>query len=421
MATNDPSTSPSGAPSNPSANPSSSPSAHPTANPSNAPSKQSSNPTVNPTANPSANPSSNPSSNPTRNPTANPSSNPSLNPSVNPSSTPSAFPVFSSTWLDDSSQKTEETPLSSEVVVGASVSGTVVFCIIILYVLYRVQNKKAGDATDMMSVDVAKQESVPGPGVHIDTWNADDVYGYLSTVNDGDLIDLAKLFREEEVRGRALANITDDDLLRMGVSLGNRLQFRGVREKLVKQFAEGEKKGDDEEMQDTDVIVQPQGNSDQKDGNVAREFRTRTHGDSVRAQDDVKEMEHGHVDEGTHDSVDPQNNYGVAAAYALEVTSKGSTHDDVKEMEHGHVDEGTHDSVDPQNNYGVAAAYALEVTSKGSTHDDVKEMEHGDVQDTEGDAITRGSVAKPDAGKGYATAGDETKGKLMEMAPMDEV
>eukprot|EP01083_Nonionella_stella_P292510 994797_1 len=270
-----PTTNPSNPSSYPSVNPSSNPTANPTANPSTTPSKQSSNPTRNPTANPSSNPSvnpslnpssnpittnpssnpsSNPTANPSSNPTANPSSNPSSNPSVNPSSNPTAFPVFSSTWLNDSSSKTE-TSLDNDVIVAVSVIAPIILCIIIVY--WFMQKKKADNATDMMSADVAKQESVPGPGIHINKWTTDDVYGYLSTVNGGSLVDLAKLFKAEEVRGRALFTITDDDLFRMGVSLGVRMEFRALQTDLVKQFEEGAKQGEEEEMEHK---VDPQNN-----------------------------------------------------------------------------------------------------------------------------------------------------------------
>eukprot|EP01083_Nonionella_stella_P084006 232397_1 len=127
-----------------------------------------------------SNPSSN--ANPTPNPTSNPTLQPTFAPSMNPSSNPTAFPVFSSTWLNDSSSKTE-TSLDNDVIVAVSVIAPIILCIIIVY--WFMQKKKADNATDMMSADVAKQESVPGPGIHINKWTTDDVYGYLSTVNSG--------------------------------------------------------------------------------------------------------------------------------------------------------------------------------------------------------------------------------------------
>eukprot|EP01083_Nonionella_stella_P314454 1132853_1 len=161
-----------------------------------------------------------------------------------------------------------------------------------------------------MSVDAVKQESVPGPGVHINKWNADDVYGYLSTINDGALVELAKLFKAEEVRGRVLFTITDDDLLKMGVSLGNRMEFRDVREELVKQFAEGEKQEEEEEMEHRIAIAQTQG------------FTTKT---SSGMHDDVKEneaedMEGGAITRGSVAETDARNTGAKTEGTLTEMT-----------------------------------------------------------------------------------------------------
>eukprot|EP01083_Nonionella_stella_P047149 126208_1 len=276
----DPTTSPSKYPTLSPTLPSQNPTESPTKGPTLSPTKPSVTPTSNPSSNPSSDPSVNPSNAPSNHPSSDPSSNPSLNPSVNPSVHPSTSPstnpviVFVSTSVNDSkvSASDKTAPLVSDVVIVGS--STIVF-IVVLCALYQFRKKrKASDVMDMMAtdIDVAKQESVPGPGVDISKWTVDEVYSYFSFVNDGGLIALAKLFKEEGVRGRALVKITDDDLLRMGVSLGNRMEFRTIRDELVKQFDKGDnqkvKKEHAVEIVDPQVDVQDGEGNEPKEGDV---------------------------------------------------------------------------------------------------------------------------------------------------------
>eukprot|EP01083_Nonionella_stella_P192009 710157_1 len=258
-----PSTNPSSNPSsnpteNPSSHPSSIPSGNPSSNPSSNPSHPSSDPTENPSSNPSTNPSSNPSSNPTENPSSHPSSNPSSNPSSKPFflslSTTDVDPVFLSTWLDDSTSSKKTKQLPSDAVISA-VAIIAIMLFIILFCLYRsAQKKKRMIANTDAGHMVAGIQPVPGSDIN--KWTIDEVYGYFSVVHDGALMEIAKIFKAERVRGSALAGITNENLVEMGVALGDRLEFIAIRNDLVKQCEDQQKQG--VEMDNTVGVAVPQ-------------------------------------------------------------------------------------------------------------------------------------------------------------------
>ena len=71
---------------------------------------------------------------------------------------------------------------------------------------------------------------------HIDQWDADRVYQWLSTVENGELQQLAQKFRHERIKGKVLDSVTDSQLTEMGVKWGDKLLFNKVREVLFLKY-----------------------------------------------------------------------------------------------------------------------------------------------------------------------------------------
>lgn len=68
----------------------------------------------------------------------------------------------------------------------------------------------------------------------IDQWSCDNVYQWLSTVDNGELKELANKFKNERIKGKVLDSVCDEQLKEMGANIGDRLQFKKARLTLFK-------------------------------------------------------------------------------------------------------------------------------------------------------------------------------------------
>ena len=71
--------------------------------------------------------------------------------------------------------------------------------------------------------------------VPIEKWSADEVFLWLSSIDNGELLDLAKTLKKNRIRGRVLHEIHDRELDAMHVPLGDRIHFRQCRDELIRQ------------------------------------------------------------------------------------------------------------------------------------------------------------------------------------------
>ena len=70
----------------------------------------------------------------------------------------------------------------------------------------------------------------------IDQWDADDVYKWLSTVENGDLRELAGKLRHERVKGKILDQLNDEIFKEINISIGDKLLFKQVRDELFHEY-----------------------------------------------------------------------------------------------------------------------------------------------------------------------------------------
>jgi len=66
----------------------------------------------------------------------------------------------------------------------------------------------------------------------IEKWTEREVFQWLSTVDEGELYELATKLKQNRIRGRVLRQVTDIELSAMNVPLGDRLHFTKVRSAL---------------------------------------------------------------------------------------------------------------------------------------------------------------------------------------------
>mmetsp|Transcript_71587 Transcript_71587/g.64266 ORF Transcript_71587/g.64266 Transcript_71587/m.64266 type:complete len:598 (-) Transcript_71587:243-2036(-) len=71
---------------------------------------------------------------------------------------------------------------------------------------------------------------------NIEQWSANRVYQWLSTIENGDLQELAIKFRNERIKGKVLENVSDSQLKEMGVRMGDQLLFKQARKALFAKY-----------------------------------------------------------------------------------------------------------------------------------------------------------------------------------------
>eukprot|EP01084_Bolivina_argentea_P295195 508154_1 len=70
----------------------------------------------------------------------------------------------------------------------------------------------------------------------IDKWDVDDVFEWLSRIDDGALYELAIKFKKNKIRGCILDNVKEVQLVEMDVALGDRMLFEKLKNELFRQY-----------------------------------------------------------------------------------------------------------------------------------------------------------------------------------------
>ncbi len=83
--------------------------------------------------------------------------------------------------------------------------------------------------------DTVRSNLIP-PCKPIDKWQINDVYEWLSRIDDGALKELAIQFRKHRIRGCILHNIQEVQLVEMNAPLGDRMLFNRRRIELFHQY-----------------------------------------------------------------------------------------------------------------------------------------------------------------------------------------
>eukprot|EP01083_Nonionella_stella_P167484 563017_1 len=221
----------------PTTSPTQLPSTSPTKVPTTFPSKMTKSPTELPTTLPTLSPTSLPSTSPSKMPTMIPTT---ATPSRVPTEAPSGSPTLTIyTTVDhetgkekaDQNQNTPQNqwPFTLLAIVAALSIPGIGYCIY----CYKEKQKQKQIMTQNIANDAQPDEDddVEKP---VEEWGVDDVYKWLSTIEDGALKELAEKFKKESVRGRVLVDIKDEHLTGMfGLALGDKLLFHTVRSELL--------------------------------------------------------------------------------------------------------------------------------------------------------------------------------------------
>eukprot|EP01083_Nonionella_stella_P136532 415486_1 len=221
----------------PTTSPTQLPSTSPTKVPTTFPSKMTKSPTELPTTLPTLSPTSLPSTSPSKMPTMIPTT---ATPSRVPTEAPSGSPTLTIyTTVDhetgkekaDQNQNTPQNqwPFTLLAIVAALSIPGIGYCIY----SYKEKQKQKQIMTQNIANDAQPDEDddVEKP---VEEWGVDDVYKWLSTIEDGALKELAEKFKKESVRGRVLVDIKDEHLTGMfGLALGDKLLFHTVRSELL--------------------------------------------------------------------------------------------------------------------------------------------------------------------------------------------